>query len=489
MWKTSFFSLQKFFGNKDFVKFFLKLTIPAILQQLISLLVVYIDNFMLASLLKFDGELAKTAVGLTNPIINFSIFFIVAWLSGTGVMISQYYGNKQFDKTREVLLLRLWMGFLLLIPVILVIVIIPGQLIQITSQASDTTQEFLYARIYLFISGFTLIPTLFSYSLNNAFIETKRQMISFFSALIGVITNIILDPIVIIIFRNDPLNAVAMVATTTLISRVVSFLYAFLYIYLKNDMSLNIFKKDIKFNPYNINFILDKKWKKFDKNTFKHVIKYSTPVFLNDAIYALAYLMLNICFLSFGHGRVDYHNAITNTLLIVGFVEIIWPGMGSAASIMIAAKLGEGKIEEAKENANKLLRWSFIIILVIIIFLFGCSWFINDILSPNNHYVIALSKRLEWIILPILLSQGMFSSLYFSIRSGGTKLIVFADCFVMIIWAIVMMILTFTNALDDCSLELFFFLLESNQLVKFVFACIIFKKTNWARNLTKDTLV
>lgn len=483
--------IKRTFGDKEFIKLFLKLSIPAVLQHLVSLSVVYVDNFMLASLLNFNGAIAKTAVGLVNPIINFSIYFMLAWISGTGIMLSQYYGNKNFLKTRETLFLRLWFSFLLLLPIFVTIITIPGLLLEITTAVSKDSLEYTYARIYLFIFGFSLIPTSFAYCFSNALVETKRQVISFWSALVGVISNIILDPIVILVFRNDPYMAVAMVSLTTLISRVIQTIFCILYIVIKNDKSLNIFNRKNQNNNFNIETLLDiNKWSFFDKKTICHVFKYSLPTFFNDAFYSFAYLLMSVCFLSFGKGSESYYNAITNALLMVSFVEIIWPGMGSATSILVAAKLGEGDIRTAKNNANILLRWSFLIIVVIIIILFGCSMFINDILSPGDEDVIALSKRLQWIILPILISQGMFSSMYFSIRSGGTKLIVIADCFIMLLWAIIMAILTFNNILNNLSPELFFFILEANQLAKFIIASFIYKYSKWARNLTqnKETL-
>ncbi len=483
--KNNFF--RKTFGDKEFIKLFLKLAVPAILQQLVSLSVVYVDNFMLATLLTHDGSVAKTALGLTNHIVNFSIYFLLAWVSGTGIMISQYYGNKDYIKSRETLFLRIWFSYILLLPIFLIIILMPGKLIGLTTAVDQSTTEYSYARFYLFIFGFSLIPTSFAYCLSNALMETKRQLISFFSALVGVIINIILDPIVILIYKDNPFIAVGMVSLTTLVSRVIQIIFCLMYIILKNDNSLNIFNRKKSYFHYDISNIKDiNKWIFFDKKTIKTVFKYSLPIFINDAVYGLAYLLLSICFLTFGRGEENYYNAITNALLMVSFVEIIWPGMGSASSILVAAKLGEGKVEEAKNNANILLRWSGVVICVIIVFLFICSLFINNILSPGNIYVIELSKRLQWIILPILISQGMFSSLYFSIRSGGTKLIVVADCLVMFIWAIVMMGLTFGGVVNNLSPELFFFILESNQLVKFILALIVYKKSNWARNLTNN---
>lgn len=71
--KQNFFS--KIFGDKNFIKNLLKLFLPAALQSLISIAVIYVDNFSLAGLVEnqVDATNAKTALGLTSPAITFAV--------------------------------------------------------------------------------------------------------------------------------------------------------------------------------------------------------------------------------------------------------------------------------------------------------------------------------------------------------------------------------------------------------------------------------
>ena len=89
-------------------------------------------------------------------------------------------------------------------------------------------------------------------------------------------------------------------------------------------------------------------------------------------------------------------------------------------------------------------------------------------------------------MMPVIFSQGMFSILYFSIKSGGSKFIFFTDGFVMIIWCFLFGGLIFSKVINEQNIHpsLLFFLIELNQIVKAMISLIFYKCTNWAKNVT-----
>lgn len=87
-----------FVKDKDFYKTLVRLSLPAALQSLISLLVLMADNVMVS---RFRAE-ALAPVSQANSVST----FVTAALSGLGggamVLISQYWGKRDTESVKRV---------------------------------------------------------------------------------------------------------------------------------------------------------------------------------------------------------------------------------------------------------------------------------------------------------------------------------------------------------------------------------------------------
>ena len=79
---------------KQILAFAFPLMIGNLFQQLYNT----VDSIVVGN---FVGKEALAAVGSTGPIINTLIGFFMGLSSGTGVVISQYYGAKRYEKVEE----------------------------------------------------------------------------------------------------------------------------------------------------------------------------------------------------------------------------------------------------------------------------------------------------------------------------------------------------------------------------------------------------
>ena len=71
----------------DLLKFSIPLLIGNVAQQLYST----VDSIVVG---KFVGDTALAAVGATFPVVNLLLVLFMAIATGTGIMVSQYYGAK-----------------------------------------------------------------------------------------------------------------------------------------------------------------------------------------------------------------------------------------------------------------------------------------------------------------------------------------------------------------------------------------------------------
>lgn len=464
--------LGRAFGNKDFVKTLFRLFVPAVLQALISIVVLYVDNFSLALLIEDDIQAteAKTALGLTTPVVNFVVYVVLSWIGCTGIMMAQYYGNDDELMSKKVTAFRLWSMLLLAVPFIILLMAIPEQLIIITSGTDVSVQEqkdtLDLAKIYLFWTALTFIPYVTAESLSHSLQETKRPIISLLAAVTGMATNIILDPICIILSKDNVEQAMMLVALSTGLARIVQTLFVLIYIIIKKDKWLWFF------NQWGISL-----------SDVKIILKNGYAVFFNESLYSLINLVLMVCLLSY---NPIYHDPMTNVVLLIEIAMVVWPGFGAASAILIGAELGKGDVKQAKINSNHLMWWGASFSVVMCLLILCSSFFINDLLSPAATPEMKYkAQELEWMLIPIVGSQGVFSIAYYAIKSGGSKMILVIDCGVMALWVIVIPIITFTGKAKDIEPYWFLLLSESNQIVKMITSLIIYKYYDWAKVLTK----
>lgn len=491
--KESFW--QKIFGNKAFITMMFALFIPSALQQLVTTTVTYVDTFFIAGfapnsfngmdLSAFSsGSIAKTAVGISTSIINFPLMVVLGVASGIGIVTAQYYGAKEKSELQQTILLKIIIGLLMVFPFIISMMVVPQSIVSLTRNLWINSNEPSYdlfvqkaSETYLFWSGPSFIFIVLTYSLSYAYREIGKPKFALIAAIIAMCGNIIMDPL-LIIFEKDLNNAIRNIALSTLASRFIEFSVLVLCIYIKKEQYLMISKFKIE-------------WK-----VFKNTIKNSWQAIANDTLYGFATLFLVMCLLVYSS---TYHDAFSTVSIIIQFAGVIFPGMAASCAVLIGNELGKDNIKQAKKNSFYLIVWGSIITLLFAFILFILSWFINPILSPkptintlasndlqqweSNQ---TLAQKAEWIMMPIIFSQGLFSILYFAIKSGGSKFIFFTDGFIMSLWCIIFGSLIYTKTINEKNLkpELIFFLIELNQLAKAILSFFFYKWSNWAVNIT-----
>ena len=85
--------MKRFIGDKSFYKKLIMITLPIVVQQLITSSLQLVDNIMVGSL----GDIALGSVSSVNQLYFIVILVIFGALGGAGVFSAQYFGAKQYD--------------------------------------------------------------------------------------------------------------------------------------------------------------------------------------------------------------------------------------------------------------------------------------------------------------------------------------------------------------------------------------------------------
>ncbi len=203
-------------------KLIIKLSVPAILAQIVNLLYNVVDRIYIGHM-EGVGTAALTGVGLCNPIIVLISAFTMLVAQGGAPRAAIEMGKGDIKKAEKIL--GNCFSLIIVFAVLLTAVfsIFGEKLLMIFGASEDTIIYALpYMRIYVAGSIFVMI----SLGL-NMFITTQGfTKISMATVLIGAICNIVLDPIFIFGFNMGVRGA----ALATIISQAVSAIWVLAFL-------------------------------------------------------------------------------------------------------------------------------------------------------------------------------------------------------------------------------------------------------------------
>lgn len=201
--------------------------IPTIISQLITLIYNWADTFFVGQL---TNELLITAVSVCHP--AFMITSVIANLFGIGgaSVISRALGVNNEEKVKKMATFSILWATIVGIVYSLFVYIFRAPILRLCG-ASDATMVF--AEEYLFwVVVIGALPSVLSATFGHLVRSIGKTKVASFGIVLGAVTNIILDPILIYIFKMDIVGA----AIATTISNVLASIFFILY--------LTITKKD-----------------------------------------------------------------------------------------------------------------------------------------------------------------------------------------------------------------------------------------------------
>lgn len=205
-------------GNEPIGKLLLILALPAITSQLVNALYNMVDRMYIGHIENI-GSIALTGVGVCFPIIMIVSAFAYLLGMGGAPRASIYMGKKKNEEAEKIL--GNCFSALVIVAIILTIVVLlfKEPLLYLFGASNQTIS---YASDYIAIYAIGTIFVQLTLGM-NAFISAQGfSTISMLTVIIGALTNIILDPILIFGFHMDVRGA----ALATVLSQAISALWA-----------------------------------------------------------------------------------------------------------------------------------------------------------------------------------------------------------------------------------------------------------------------
>ncbi|MCV3743406.1 MATE family efflux transporter [Ureaplasma sp. ES3154-GEN] len=478
---------QKHFGNKEFIKIVSKLFFPAVLNFVVLTIVPVIDSFLLASFnVGGHGIEAKTAAILAVEVMFLPIILMTAITSMGATLGAQYYGRKDYMRFKETMNFSLFIGLITATLIAIIAVIIPEHLIGIFSGSElkengnqNDIESFALtnklAADYLRISAFTLLPFIISFTYATGIRQDKSTIWPLISAIVALGTNIVLDLVLVKVFQNNLYSATISVAAATLFARWVNAIFLVI---------LSLFKKDRPYYIFNHMFI--------SRLIFRQAIKVGWQIVINEFLFALGTTIIIGFMLNY---YSDQRHAIATVSLLIQFVALMWPGSAAVTSVVVTAELGAQRNELAKQNAKRLINWSYIIAAILSIIILILSTFINQWLNPpandsleeqlKSQAIVQTATYLEYTLLIKVMFEFPFAFMYSAIRGGGSKFLLIMDILSVTIWMIIIGLMTTVNVDPNNKYNIYgmFVIMYCENIFKYLLGWIIFLKTKWNKTV------
>ena len=455
---------NKFIGTRDFYLHILHIAVPMIIQNAITSFVNFLDNIMVGQI----GTEQMSGVAIVNQLIFVFNICIFGGVSGAGIFGTQFYGKGDYEGQKYAFRFKIYACSLLTITALALGFFLDTELISLylsdTGGIGNINLALKYGKEYLSIMLIGLIPFAVSQIYMNTIRETGHTMVPMLASIVAVLTNLVLDYILIFGVLKAPALGVKGAAIATVIAR---FFECFIVVIWTHR------------NPINNKFIVGA-YKSFyiPGSILKEIIKKGIPLIINEIFWATGMTVIVQCYSVRGLQVIAAQN-ISST--INNLFNIIYIQLGSSIAIVVGQLLGAGKLKEAKEADNKMI--FFVVSACTLVSAVMCllGRFFPGLYNTDES-IKELASQMIIVCALVMPLCAFCHSTYFTLRSGGKTVITFLFDSVFT-WCVFIPAAYFLSSHTNLSFIFVFFIVQSLELLKAVIGFFMVKSNVWLNNI------
>lgn len=364
--------------------------IPIILASIFQQLYTTADAIIIG---KFLGAGSFAAVGLTFPVIYLLLGIILGISMGVSVIVSQYFGAKQYDKIKEVI----GAAVIFLVVVTIVLSLVGWVFSEALLTLLGTPPELLLEAVTYLQAIFAGAIFMLLYNLYSSVLRGVGDVKSpFYFLLVASVLNIVLDLLFVAVFRWGVGGA----AYATVISQGASSVFCFFYI--KKKVPLLYLRP----SEY-----------RFKKSELLLVLQFGMPAAFQQSVMGVSMLLIQSLVNSFGAATIAGYTAATR---IDAYLTMPFIGIGHALAGYAGQNIGAGKFERVKYGAVSGMK----IITSISLVLLPVLWFwggdlIRLFLDAKETDALAVGSRYLKELAPFYLVLGAGHMMLGIMRGAG----------------------------------------------------------------------
>lgn len=455
---------EKYIADGNFYRRVLVMVIPMILQNLVTNFVSMVDNIMVGQL----GTEQMNGVSIVNQFIfvfNITVFGAVA---GPGIFGAQFFGKGDHEGHKYTFRFKIMVIIVIIACAAFLFHAFDTQLISLFLSKDDPPEQIAatleYGRQYMTIMLVGLLPfgigQVYSSTVRECG-ETKIPMIGAFSA-VGL--NIILDYGLIFGKLGLPEMGVKGAAIATVISKLVEAAVIIVWAHTHQDKNRYIIGayRGLRI-PSQLTWGMTKK---------------GIPMLCNEFLWSAGMSVIAQCYSVRGLDVVAARN-ISGT--IVNLFGAVYIQLGACIGILVGARLGANKLEEARELDNKLLFFSVAVTAAVAVMALPIAGIFPKLYNTTEE----IRSLATYMIVVQALAMPLWAytnACYFTLRSGGKTGITFLFDFgyTWLLMIPLAFILAHFSAMDIRPL---YAVVTFSEIVKVVIGYFMVKSDVWINNI------
>ena len=310
--------------------------IPLLIGNLFQMMYNMVDTWVVG---RFVGDAAFSAVGTLGSVTNLMIGFFLGLSSGAGVVISRFFGAKQYDRVKDTVNTAVILtAVLCVLFTVLGIACIPLFMKMLDMPDEVMTEAVTYLSIW-----FAGISGLMIYNMGSAIMRAVGDSRRPFRYLVvAAVTNTVLDLLFVIVFKWG----VAGVAAATIIAQGLSAALTVISL-CRNDSCVRISFKGIKFH----------------KPIMREIFVIGFPAALQMTITAFSNIFVQSYINFFGMevmGGWTAYNKVGQLILLP------MQSFALASTTFVGQNIGQDQVKRAEKGANTALFISMLSTLILL---------------------------------------------------------------------------------------------------------------------------
>ena len=456
---------MKLIKDKNFYKMLFAICIPIALQNIITQATSIADTLMLGAA-DSSGALLSASSLANNP------FFILSLVcfglaSGSAILSAQYWGKNDLSAIRTIISMIVKLGAAIGLVFGLTVIIFPEQVMRIFSNNEIIVNA---GAQYLEIIGFAYVFFAFGNTLLCALRGVEIVKISVVVNLSSLVTNVFLNWVLIFGNLGAPAMGIRGAAIATLIARLVEFTVTVVYVF-GIDKKLGLRLRHMR---------------RFSSILAKDLVKYSTPVVINEVMWSLAISMQAAIL-----GHIEYSSGdpvASNTIaaMIYQLASVVIFGVANAAAVVVGKAIGEKQEHEAQNRAYTLKLMS----LLLGFLTFGIILLLRPLilgLYDLPEQTIALTHDMIFVtaVTSIFVSIASVSIVGILRGAGDTRFCLIIE--LLFLWGVAIP-LALIAVHFQLPVPLVLALMKIDELLKSVVCLIRLHGKKWLNSVTRDKL-
>lgn len=449
-------------ASRDFNKQMYRLLIPLVIQNLLSAAVSSSDVVML----NFVGQSSISAVSLAANYA--SVISMVYYGLGTGaaLLCSQYYGKRDFRAIQTVQGIALRYSTILTLIVSAVALSAPRLMMRLFTRDAELIA---IGADYLRIMGITYL----CWGIIEIYLAVLRSVgrvtVCMVLNVMTFLLNIVLNAVFIFGLFGAPRLGATGVAIATATSRIVELIGCFLVSAKSQDVKLNLCSMFHGNKLLNADFI-----------------RLALPAMGNDVSWGLAFSMYSVIL---GHMGNDAVAANSMVVVVRNLSTTFCFAVASAGGILLGNVMGEGKLDKAKQYASQVMKMTVISGLAGAAVLIACIPLVLRFAAASlSETALGYLKVMLWINTYYIMGAAVNTSLIAGVfRAGGdTRFGLICDSIDM--WCYAVPLGFFAAFVLKLPVLWVYFLLCTDEFVKWPWVIGHYRSGKWARNITRQGL-